>query len=168
MSSDDTMTMINRILAEVAEVTENETTNLNLTETDQMGGKEVTRVKVRWTPVHPLSLHLSTWWKESSCSAQDVLVSSLTLSLLSSSSDRDHTGLFTGNTFQILYTCNALFCTITDYSSCLLLLTLSTWSPPFSPSPSPPLAPHSLTPHTSTLCHTLFLLLRYFKVPSSS
>ena len=47
MSADDTLLMINRILAEVAEVTENETTNLNLTETDQMGGKEVTRVKVR-------------------------------------------------------------------------------------------------------------------------
>ena len=108
MSEDDTMLMINRILAEVAEVTENETTNLNLTETDQRSGEEVTRVKVRWTPVHPLSLHLSTWWKESSCSAQDVLVSSLTLSLLSSSSGRGHTGLFIGNTFHILYTCNTI------------------------------------------------------------
>ena len=47
MSEDNTLLMINRILAEVAEVTGNETTNLNLTETDQMGGKEVTRVKVR-------------------------------------------------------------------------------------------------------------------------
>ena len=47
MSEDDTMLMINRILAEVAEVTENETTNLNLTETDQRSGEEVTRVKVR-------------------------------------------------------------------------------------------------------------------------
>ena len=47
MSADDTLLMINRILAEVAEVTENETTNLILTETDQNDGKEVTRVKVR-------------------------------------------------------------------------------------------------------------------------
>ena len=47
MSADDTLLMINKILAEVAEVTENETTNLNLTETDQKDGEEVTRVKVR-------------------------------------------------------------------------------------------------------------------------
>ena len=108
MSANDTLTMINRILAEVAEVTENETANLNLTEHGQRVGKEVTSLKVRRTTIHPLSLHLSTWWKESSCSAQDVLVSSLTLSLLSSSSGRDHTGLFTGNIFHISYTCNTL------------------------------------------------------------
>ena len=47
MSANDTLTMINRILAEVAEVTENETTNLILTETGLKGEKQMTRVKVR-------------------------------------------------------------------------------------------------------------------------
>ena len=47
MSVDGSQRMINRILAEVAEVTEYEVLKLNLSESEKIGGKDVPKVKVR-------------------------------------------------------------------------------------------------------------------------
>ena len=49
MSAAGSQRMINRILAEVAEVTEYEALKLNLSEYEDIGGKDVPKVKVRWT-----------------------------------------------------------------------------------------------------------------------